>query len=458
MGILKKGTTKDWPFSAANADSDHDYSDPLLNSSPLYVPGKVEDIPNMILIDTGSSLSLIDREFVRELHLDFKSRGRKPVIITANGQPLKILGHLDLQIELCNLIVVQQFWVAANLAPKCILGCDFLTSNPHGPFLVDVSAGKIVRSQPSLPLPNQVHVAEAISIPPRSEVFLTLEVDTLPPSGLSSPLLIESDRTLPNGLHLARTISLPRDKRLFARIANFGHGTVQLFPGQTIGVAEQVEVIDQTPLSSNSKDLDFSMFNIDWESLDSSQTEKLKSFLVSYRDIFTFPGDALGRAKGVEHRIETGDALPIRQPVRRVSHEQRHLIRQQVDEMLEQGIIRPSSSPWSSPVVLVKKKDGSWRFCVDYRKLNDVTIKDSYALPRIDDCLDALSGSRFFSALDLASGYWQIPLAEEDKPKSSFSTHDGLFCFEVMAFGLTNAPATFQRAMQDTLRHTYLLS
>ena len=120
--------------------------------------------------------------------------------------------------------------------------------------------------------------------------------------------------------------------------------------------------------------------------------------------------------------------------------------------MLDKGVIRPSTLSCGSPIVLVPKKDGSIRFCVDYRKLNAITVKDSYALPRIDDALASLSGNKYFSSLDLAAGYFQIPMSEKDKDKTSFITDDGLFRFNVMAFGLTNAPATFQRLMDKVLR------
>ena len=284
--ILKNANAVEPSPSIADANSGLKPAcpNPLFDSSPLYIPGKIEDVPNLILVDTGSSLSLIDREFVQgNLHLSFQSRGRKPVIITANGQSLRILGHLDLQIELCDLIVVQQFWVVADLAPQCILGCDFLTKNPQGPFLVDVTDGKIVRGQSSPSPQNQVHVAEPICIPARSEVCLALKVDSLPFE--SSPVMIEPNRTLPNGLCLARTVSLPCKDRLFARIANFGNDAVQLFPGQTIGVTEQVQVLDHELSPADKSNFDFSQFDIDWESLDSSQLEKLKAFLATYRDL-----------------------------------------------------------------------------------------------------------------------------------------------------------------------------
>ena len=113
--------------------------------------------------------------------------------------------------------------------------------------------------------------------------------------------------------------------------------------------------------------------------------------------------------------------------------------------------VGPSQSLWSSPTVMVRKKDGSWRFCVDFRKVNSMTHRDAYPLPRIDFTLDTLKGSTLFTTLDLASGYWQVEVKEEDKEKTAFSTEKGHYEFNKMPFGLTNAPATFQHLMECVL-------
>ena len=172
------------------------------------------------------------------------------------------------------------------------------------------------------------------------------------------------------------------------------------------------------------------------------QKTKVYNLLCNNADLFSKGSNDIGRTDLVKHKINTGSAKPIKQAPRRLPFAKREAADQAVAKMQEHDVIEPSTSPWSSPVVLVQKKDGSLRFCVDYRKLNNVTLKDSYPLPRIDDTLDALGGSQWFSTLDLKSWYWQVELDRKDKEKTAFSVGGGLWQFRVMPFGLCNAPAT----------------
>ena len=178
---------------------------------------------------------------------------------------------------------------------------------------------------------------------------------------------------------------------------------------------------------------------------------KLFSLLCEYHDVFVLEEGERGETGLVQMKIDTGDVMPKHQPVRRTHFAARQEIATQLKQMQDQNVIYPSDSPWASPVVLVRKKDGSLRFCIDYRGLNSVTKSDTFPLPRIDDLLDQLGKAKYFSTLDLAAGYWQVQLHPDSRAKSAFVTHQGLYEFRVMPFGLKNAPAVFQRLMQQVL-------
>jgi ribonuclease HI len=180
----------------------------------------------------------------------------------------------------------------------------------------------------------------------------------------------------------------------------------------------------------------------------------VKPLLERYAD--TFPaGDILKYppARALDHEIELlpGSAPPNR-PVYRLSEPALAELRKQLDDLLKRGFIRPSVSPFGAPILFAKKKDGGLRLCVDYRALNLLTVKNRYPLPRIDDLLDRLSGAKVFSKIDLRSGYHQIRIAPSDVHKTAFRTRYGHFEWNVLPFGLCNAPATFQRLMQDVFR------
>lgn len=180
---------------------------------------------------------------------------------------------------------------------------------------------------------------------------------------------------------------------------------------------------------------------------------RLAEFLKRNADVFAKSSDDLGRTSLVKHRIDTGANRPVKQPPRRVPVHKKHIVQEELDKMITRGVIEPCDGPWSSPIVLVTKKDGTTRFCIDFRVVNQLTRKDAYPLPRIEDNIDALQGSTLYSTLDLISGFWQVEVDPRDRDKTAFSVGGGgLYRFVTMPFGLCNAPATFERLMERVLK------
>ena len=423
-------------------------------------------------MDTGSNISIVRPDILSGASQELV-RPVNSCLRTVTGEQAPIHGRGQLQLGIGSLVVPQELWVA-DIHDECILGLDFLQA--HG-CQVNLKEGSLIIGEEEVPLKKpkatiepscyKVVLTEGVRLPPLAETVVPVRLEGAGPN-YRWGLLEQTEAAKPvDNLLVARTLVDLQMKQVPLRVMNLsnqqqtiGKGTelacceninsVLATKGDTSGEmsngsAQKAGVADKLPLHLKE------LYERSVSELDEAESEAVHHLLLEFADIFSTGSKDLGGTDLVKHRIETREAPPVRQPLRRLPLVKREEAERKVQEMLEQDIIEPSASPWSSPIVLVGKKDGTTRFCVDYRKLNSVTHKDSYPLPRVDDTIEALSGATFFSTLDLKSGYWQVPLDDDAREKTAFSTGSGLWQFKVMPFGLCNAPATFERLMEQVL-------
>ncbi|UYV81786.1 K02A2.6-like [Cordylochernes scorpioides] len=390
-----------------------------------------------MVIDTVANVTLLRADVFQKLYPKPAEVQMKPISLqTATGERAKVHHCVLLSIQIGSKIFQHKGYVA-DIMDECIIGLDVLRQ--FG-LSIDIGQNLLRTSDEDIPLltSQQLHNFQACRV-------LALEDTQVPPR---SECVIKAKELIDTGRDV-----IP------VRVVNLYDSARAIKKGSCLGNAEPAVLIKRNhPVMQKSKRTDNVPDHLQqvWEEtekeLQPGQQRELATLLATYNNIFAKSSEDYGRTDLTKHRINTGESNPIKQAPHRIPLARRQEAETLVKEMLDQNIIEPSSSPWVSPVVLVKKKDGSTRFCVDYRKLNDITKKDSYPFPRIDATLDTLAGSQWFSTLDLKSGYWQVEMHPDDKEKTAFTTGSGLWQFNVMPFGLCNAPATFERLMEAVLQ------
>ncbi|KAL1259510.1 hypothetical protein QQF64_010087 [Cirrhinus molitorella] len=227
--------------------------------------------------------------------------------------------------------------------------------------------------------------------------------------------------------------------------------------GTPLGTIHSADLASPVRKSQNTEELDPNLIDFGGSPIPNEWKERLTRKLCRRRSVFSLLEWEVGLAKGVEHNIRLTDPRPFRERSRRLAPADIEDVRKHLQELLDAGVIKESRSPYASPIVVARKKNGNVRMCIDYRTLNSKTIPDQDTTPRIEDALDCLAGSRWFSVLDLRSGYYQIAMAEEDKDKTAFICPLGFYQFERMPQGVMGAPATFQRLMEKAVGDMNLL-
>ena len=411
------------------------------------------------LVDSGSASTIISKDTFKRLNLDTNITTNESTKLTAaNGSEVSVLGRVSLDFELDNENFSYQFLIAEFDDIDCILGSDFLeefdVAIKFGKGIMQIGKHKIKLQRQSKSRVCRIKLSETITLPPNSEVITGGHFDgqTTKSDFVLEPLKHLSQK----GILICRALVNTDRNEIPLSLLNVTDSKLKVKKGTFVGNVRKADIITEVlPKQSSSPDnfpehlqplLDEASTN-----LNPKETEKLKNLLTDFQDVFADKSGTISQTNYAEHTIDVGDTKPIKLAPRRVPIAQKEIVKNEIKKMLDQNIIEPSNSPWSSPIVLVTKPDNTIRFCIDYRKLNAVTKKDAYPLPRIAEALDTLSSEKYFCTLDLASGYWQIPMAKEHKHYTAFNSHLGFFQFRVMPFGLTNAPATFERLIEKVL-------
>ena len=478
---------------------DGDTSVSKKNPSPLSsssIEVFVNDVLTEVLVDTGASISLINSNLLDRMAHDSIVPCSLKEVHTANCGFISLVGLIKLDILIGHVHTVADVYVTNDLICPMILGRDWI--HDHQVTLcfssnrLFVQAGQaLTRLLPVSPQASFVMLATApIVIPPFHEKFVSgyVAIQSMANAIFTPNLALQHSKLilLPSSVMHIRdhqgilsivnntrhSKTIPRDTPLGFVAQSTRPPSINVLhtpsaasaaPARTLTVSLVCSHCDVpfvcptklyahlTQCCNKTKTCTHHLIHRLVEHL-SEPMHKQEVFLLlhQYEQLFD---DSLttGIVCEPQQAVHTGTHPPLASLPRRISHLNREIINKEVKKLLATNIITPSNSSWASPVVIVRKRDGSARFCIDYRSLNSITQKDVYPLPRIDDVIERLNGSSIFSKLDLRSGYFQVPLAHTDREKTAFTTPDGLYQFNRLPQGLRNSPAVFQRLMNQTL-------
>ncbi|XP_041440977.1 uncharacterized protein LOC121400938 [Xenopus laevis] len=455
---------------------------------PLNLPGVgrrctfsllVNGVPTTALFDTGSQLTIIHRPFYLQhlSHLPLQTVGPVPVFGVGTG-PTYMDGCVEVQLYIPGL-------VGDNDPPITVVA--YVSPPPGGKGAAPVIVGSNVKAveeaflrflqpregtpltvlpvSPELQAICQTFAPESpggcignpwypVEIPPGGVRNLRVYVEIVSTTP-GSYFLLETDphEAVRNGWEIVPERKDYRRKcprTDVVTVKNITSYTVTIPAWYTVGHCYPVESVNSCSVPGGKEDI---KLNFKLEEADDPMEHRhmLEQKLLLYRDVFSVDEMDVGCAKRAEHSIRLSDDTPFRERSRRIPPRDLEDVRKYLDKMKDQRIIVESRSPYASPIVIVRKKNGSVRLCVDYRTLNRRTVPDQYTLPRIDEALDALHGSAWFSVMDLRSGYYQIPMSRDDQEKTAFICPLGFYEFTRMPQGISGAPATFQRLMEKVL-------
>ena len=429
------------------------------------------------LVDTGSSFSMMSTALYEKLPSKpriYTFENAAPDIVGVGGASAAVKGYIDVPLRIADTEVAHPLLVVDNLSFSLLIGMDIL--DPHA---ANISLGGTrevqlearvcdVCLEPRIPAKHEFITAPAIactvepmSIAANSAVIVRIALPKNARNATSVAIEPLNSSAINVGCAALPAVCAPLDGYCRIAVVNPSPRAIEVLSGFPIASAKPVIQSRKDPRAAAlaprlSRDAKLrkviSELNIDALPDSAPHKSQLLALTARYLDIFAESESDVGVTDLAFHEIDTGEVRPLRQPVRRLPYgEMRAAVEHEVEKLVNADVARASTSPWASPVVMVRKKDGGWRMCVDYRRLNSVTKFDSFPLPRLDEALDAFAGATVFSSLDLAMAYHQVPVKPSDIEKTAFVTHVGLFEMSKMPFGLCNAPSTYQRLMAGVL-------
>ena len=393
---------------------------PLCGQRDPMLKVMIHDKVVVMLLDTGAHISVIPKSLVPEdVDPACQVAQSQRTVRAFGGQEIELKGPVYLSVNICGLNIMHPFYYKESETPiiggNDLLCAAMLVINPYNRevFSMHPAASETVPMQGTCEHYSRTTVpttfvlgADSPNLSTDSPDDSVTPVKTLNPEAVS---FNPASKDMQNVTEIDGDIELPA----------------------------HVNLLYQATLANTRLDADVDL--------------QFKEILVKHASTFATDSNDLGNCSLLAHDIDTGDSRPIKQSPRRPPLSAGDAETQIIDDMLAAGVIEPSTSEWASPVCLVKKPDGSYRFCIDYRRVNAVSRKDAFPAPEVQDAIDSLRGSRWFATLDLLNGYWQLGMTDRAKERSAFCTRRGLFQFRRLPFGLSGAPATFCRLMSTVL-------